>query len=137
MKTETITLLTVLVPILGSLTIPLAGLVSRAFRSAWSVLLGAVTVVLPMTLIPFALGGGEIVSRYPFVLGLDLVLVTDPLAVHNLPQERLGHLDISPLQFQAAGLLLSDKALLIRFYRHRHGAAGHAAFDPQAVVKVR
>jgi proton-translocating NADH-quinone oxidoreductase chain N len=81
MKTETITLLTVLVPILGSLTIPLAGAISRAARSAWSVVLGAVTVVLPMTLIPFALGGGELVSRHPFVFGLDLVLVIDPLSI--------------------------------------------------------
>ena len=81
MKTETITLLTVLVPILGSLTIPLAGAISRAARSAWSVALGAVTAVLPMTLIPFALGGGELVARHTFVLGLDLVLVIDPLAV--------------------------------------------------------
>jgi proton-translocating NADH-quinone oxidoreductase chain N len=81
MKTETITLLTVLVPILGSLTIPLAGAISRAARSAWSVVLGAVTVALPMTLIPFALGGGELVARHPFVLGLDLVLVIDPLSV--------------------------------------------------------
>jgi len=40
MKIETITLLTVFVPILGSLTIPLASLVSKAFRSLWSVLLG-------------------------------------------------------------------------------------------------
>jgi proton-translocating NADH-quinone oxidoreductase chain N len=81
MKTETITLLTVLVPILGSLTIPLAGAISRAARSAWSVVLGAVTAVLPMTLIPFALGGGELVARRPFVLGLDFVLVIDPLSV--------------------------------------------------------
>jgi proton-translocating NADH-quinone oxidoreductase chain N len=81
MKIETITLLTVLVPILGSLTIPVAGAISRAARSAWSVVLGAVTVVLPMTLIPFALGGGETVSRHPFVLGLDFVLVIDPLSI--------------------------------------------------------
>ena len=81
MKTETITLLTVLVPILGSLTIPLAGAISRAARSAWSVVLGAVTVLLPMTLIPFALGGGELVARHSFVFGLDFVLVIDPLAV--------------------------------------------------------
>jgi proton-translocating NADH-quinone oxidoreductase chain N len=81
MKTETITLLTVLVPILGSLTIPLAGAISRAARSVWSVILGAVTVALPMTLIPFALGGGELVARHTFVLGLDFVLVIDPLSV--------------------------------------------------------
>ncbi len=81
MKIETITLLTVLVPILGSLTIPVAGAISRAARSAWSVALGAVTVALPMTLIPYALGGGELVARHAFVLGLDFVLVIDPLSV--------------------------------------------------------
>ena len=81
MKTETITLLTVLIPILGSLTIPLAGPISRAARSAWSIVLGAVTAALPLTLIPFALGGGETVVRHPFVLGLDFVLVIDPLSV--------------------------------------------------------
>ena len=84
MKIETITLLTVLVPILGSLTIPLAGAISRAARSAWSVALGAVTVALPMTLIPYALGGGELVARHAFVLGLDFVLVIDPLSVFKI-----------------------------------------------------
>ncbi len=81
MKIETITLLTVLVPILGSLTIPLAGAISRAARSAWSVVLGAVTVALPLTLIPFAMGGGELVARRALVLGLDFVLVIDPLSI--------------------------------------------------------
>ena len=81
MKIETITLLTVLVPILGSLTIPLASLVSKTFRSLWSVLLGAVTVVLPMTLIPFAVGGGELVFRQGLVMGLDFILIIDPLSI--------------------------------------------------------
>jgi proton-translocating NADH-quinone oxidoreductase chain N len=81
MKIETITLLTVLVPILGSLTIPLASLVSKTFRSLWSVLLGAVTVVLPMTLIPFAVGGGELVFRRGLVMGLDFILIIDPLSI--------------------------------------------------------
>lgn len=81
MKIETITLLTVLVPILGSLTIPLASLVSKTFRSLWSVLLGAVTVVLPMALIPFALDGGELVFRQNLVLGLDFILIIDPLSI--------------------------------------------------------
>jgi proton-translocating NADH-quinone oxidoreductase chain N len=81
MKIETITLLTVLVPILGSLTIPLASLVSKTFRSLWSVLLGAVTAVLPMTLIPFAVGGGELVFRQDLVMGLDFILIIDPLSI--------------------------------------------------------
>jgi proton-translocating NADH-quinone oxidoreductase chain N len=81
MKIETITLLTVFVPIVGSLTIPLAGRISRSARSLWSVLLGAVTAILPLTLIPFALGGGEFVVRKAFPLGLDFILVIDPLSI--------------------------------------------------------
>lgn len=81
MKIETITLLTVFVPILGSLTIPLASLVSKAFRSLWSVLLGTVTAVLPLTLIPFALGGGELVFKRGLVMGLDFILIIDPLSI--------------------------------------------------------
>jgi len=81
MNTATIVLLTVFVPIIGSLTIPLAGRVSKSFRSAWSVLLGAATAVLPWLLIPFALSGGQEVVRWPAVLGLDFILIIDPLAI--------------------------------------------------------
>ncbi len=81
MNIETITLLTVFVPIIGSLTIPLAGLVSAKARSAWSVLLGGATAVLPWLLIPSALGGGETILRKEFVLGLDFILVIDPLSI--------------------------------------------------------
>jgi NADH:ubiquinone oxidoreductase subunit 5 (subunit L)/multisubunit Na+/H+ antiporter MnhA subunit len=44
-------------------------------------LISAVTTVLPLTLIPFALRGGELVIRKNLVLGLDFVLVIDPLAI--------------------------------------------------------
>ena len=81
MNVETIVLSTVLVPIVGSFTIPLAKLVSRGFRSVWAILISAVTTVLPLTLIPFALRGGELVVRKNLVLGLDFVLVIDPLAI--------------------------------------------------------
>jgi NADH:ubiquinone oxidoreductase subunit 5 (subunit L)/multisubunit Na+/H+ antiporter MnhA subunit len=81
MKIETITLLTVFVPILGSLTIPLASLVSKHFRSLWSVLLGTITAVLPLTLIPFAVGGGEMIFRRGLVMGLDFILIIDPLSI--------------------------------------------------------
>ncbi len=81
MNIETITLLTVFVPIIGSLTIPLAGLISGKARSAWSVLLGGATALLPMALIPTALGGGETIIRKEFVLGLDFILVIDPLSI--------------------------------------------------------
>ena len=81
MNVETIALSTILVPIVGSFTIPLARLFSKSFRSAWAVLIGAATSVLPLTLIPFALGGGELIVRKPLVLGLDFVLIVDPLSV--------------------------------------------------------
>jgi len=81
MNTATIVILTVLVPIVGSLTIPLAGRISKSARSAWSVMIGAVTAFLPLLLIPFALGGGEEVVRQPLALGLDFILVVDPLSV--------------------------------------------------------
>jgi len=81
MNTVSIALLTVFIPVIGSLTIPLAGRVSKSLRSAWAVLLGAVTAVLPWLLIPFALGGGQEVFRKPFILGFDFILVIDPLSV--------------------------------------------------------
>jgi NADH:ubiquinone oxidoreductase subunit 5 (subunit L)/multisubunit Na+/H+ antiporter MnhA subunit len=81
MNAELITLLTVFVPIIGSLTIPLAGLFGRSVRSAWAVLLGGATAALPLFLIPRALAGGETILRREFLLGLDFILVIDPLAV--------------------------------------------------------
>jgi NADH:ubiquinone oxidoreductase subunit 5 (subunit L)/multisubunit Na+/H+ antiporter MnhA subunit len=81
MSTEQIVLLTIFVPIVGSLTIPLAGAVSRSARSAWSLILGAATAILPLFLLPAALGGGEEILRYPSVLGLNFTLIVDPLAV--------------------------------------------------------
>ena len=81
MNAELTTLLTVFVPIVGSLTIPLAGLLGRSVRSAWAVLLGAVTAVLPLFLIPRALAGGETILRKEFLLGLDFILVIDPLSI--------------------------------------------------------
>jgi proton-translocating NADH-quinone oxidoreductase chain N len=81
MNIETIALLTVFVPIIGSLTIPLAGLVGRQARSAWAVTLGAVTAALPMFLLPTAFAGGETVIRKELILGLDFVLIIDPLSI--------------------------------------------------------
>ncbi len=81
MSTELIVLLTIFVPIVGSLTIPLAGAISRPVRSAWSLILGAATASLPLFLLPIALGGGEEILRYPAVLGLNFTLIIDPLAV--------------------------------------------------------
>jgi len=81
MNIETITLLTVFVPIVGSLTIPLVGLLSKSARSAWALILGAITAALPILLIPTALAGGETILRKAFVLGLDFVLIIDPLSI--------------------------------------------------------
>ncbi len=81
MNTATIVLLTVFVPVIGSLTIPIAGRISRSVRSAWSVLLGAVTAFLPWLMIPSVMGGGQAVYRQPFALGLDFILIVDPLSV--------------------------------------------------------
>ena len=81
MNTATIVILTVFVPVIGSLTIPIAGRISRSVRSAWSVLLGAVTAFLPWLLIPSVMSGGQAVFRRPLALGLDFILIVDPLAV--------------------------------------------------------
>jgi NADH:ubiquinone oxidoreductase subunit 5 (subunit L)/multisubunit Na+/H+ antiporter MnhA subunit len=81
MSTELIVLLTIFVPIIGSLTIPLAGAISRSARSAWALILGAATAILALFLIPVALGGGQEILRYPAILGLNFTLIIDPLAV--------------------------------------------------------
>lgn len=81
MSVENIVLLTIFVPIVGSFAIPLASLLSRSFRSVWAILVSSVTAILPLTLIPFALQGGEQVVRLNLALGLDFVLVIDPLAI--------------------------------------------------------
>ncbi|MBC7348654.1 MAG: NADH-quinone oxidoreductase subunit L [Candidatus Aminicenantes bacterium] len=81
MKVEAITLLTIFIPILGSLLVPLAGAISPKIRSAWAVLLGAVTAALPLTLIPQAMKGGELIWSRSLALGLDFVLVIDPLSI--------------------------------------------------------
>lgn len=81
MNVETTVLLTILVPILGSFAAPLAGLAGRRVRSAWSVLVSGATAVLPLTLLPFALRGGELVLRKDLALGFDFVLVVDPLSI--------------------------------------------------------
>jgi proton-translocating NADH-quinone oxidoreductase chain N len=81
MNIQTIALLTVFIPIVGSFTIPLAGLFSKSVRSAWAIALGAATTLLPMFLLPAALAGGETVLRKEFILGLDFVLIIDPLSI--------------------------------------------------------
>ncbi len=81
MNVETTVLLTIFIPILGSFAAPLAGLAAGRARSAWAVLVSGVTAVLPLTLLPFALRGGELVLRKTLALGFDFVLVVDPLSI--------------------------------------------------------
>jgi proton-translocating NADH-quinone oxidoreductase chain M len=81
MNVETTALLTIFIPLLGSFATPLAGLAAGRVRSVWAVLVSGVTAVLPLTLIPFALQGGELVLRKNLVLGFDFVLVVDPLSI--------------------------------------------------------
>lgn len=81
MNIETITLLIVFVPIIGAFTIPLASLISKSARSAWAVLIGGVTAFLPLLLLPTAFRGGETIFRKEFILGLDFILLIDPLSV--------------------------------------------------------
>jgi NADH:ubiquinone oxidoreductase subunit 5 (subunit L)/multisubunit Na+/H+ antiporter MnhA subunit len=81
MNVETTVLLTILVPILGSFAAPLAGLAGKRVRSAWSVLVGGATAALPLTLLPFALKGGELVVRRTLAMGFDVILIVDPLAI--------------------------------------------------------
>ena len=81
MNVETTVLLTILVPILGSFAAPLAGLAGKRVRSAWSVLVGGATAVLPLTLLPFALKGGELVVRKTLAMGFDFILIVDPLSI--------------------------------------------------------
>lgn len=81
MNVETTVLLTILVPILGSFATPLFGLAAKRARSAWAVLVSGATAILPLTLLPFALQGGEQVIRKTLLPGFDFILVVDPLAV--------------------------------------------------------
>ncbi len=81
MKIETLVLLTIFIPVIGSLTIPLAGLIAKRVRSVWAVLLGAATAALPLLMLPAALRGGETILRMDFILGLDFVLIIDPLSI--------------------------------------------------------
>jgi NADH:ubiquinone oxidoreductase subunit 5 (subunit L)/multisubunit Na+/H+ antiporter MnhA subunit len=81
MNVETIALLTIFVPIVGAFAVPLASLLSRPARTAWAVLVGAATAALPLALVPFALSGGDRVVRWPLALGLDFILILDPLSI--------------------------------------------------------
>jgi NADH:ubiquinone oxidoreductase subunit 5 (subunit L)/multisubunit Na+/H+ antiporter MnhA subunit len=81
MTLETTTLLAIFVPILGAFSVPLAGLLSPRLRPYWAVLLGLATAVFSMLLIPFAVGGGNLILRWEILLGVDFILTVDALSV--------------------------------------------------------
>jgi proton-translocating NADH-quinone oxidoreductase chain N len=81
MPIETLTLLSIFIPILGAFTVPLAGILVPRARSLWAVLLGLATAASALLLIPFALSGQSLVLRWNLVLGLDFILAVDALAV--------------------------------------------------------
>lgn len=81
MNTASLTLLTIFVPIIGSLTIPLAGLISQRARSFWAIILGIATALFAASLLPFVLTGGELVIRKTLTLGFDFILIIDALSV--------------------------------------------------------
>ncbi len=72
---------TVLVPLLGSFTLPLVGLASKPLRNAWAVVLGAATVGFACSLLPAAFSGETHVFNAAMGLGMELTLVVDGLSV--------------------------------------------------------
>ncbi len=71
---------TVLVPLLGCFTLPLAGLVSKPLRNAWAVILGVATVFFACSLLPAAFSGETHVFNAALGLGVDMTLVRNPPA---------------------------------------------------------
>ncbi|MCM8817439.1 MAG: NADH-quinone oxidoreductase subunit L [Candidatus Omnitrophica bacterium] len=83
MSTSFFVLGTIFVPVLGSLTIPLAGLISKSFRNFWAVILGVTTFILPLFLMRDVLQNsvGSFIFRYPFIFGFDFILLIDGFSV--------------------------------------------------------
>ncbi len=71
----------VLIPVLGSFTVPLVGLYSKPLRNAWAVLLGVLTTLCAVGLIPTAMEGAVRVLPLPIGLGVTANLVVDGLSV--------------------------------------------------------
>ncbi|MCX7705813.1 MAG: NADH-quinone oxidoreductase subunit L [bacterium] len=83
METSFFALGTVFVPILGSLTIPLAGLVSKSFRNFWAVVLAVVTFILPLFLMRDVLQAStdKFIFYYPTIPNFDFILLIDSFSV--------------------------------------------------------
>jgi len=74
-------LATVLVPVLGSLTVPLVGLGSKPLRNAWAVILGVATTGFALSLLPAAFSGETHVYSRVIGLGVEATFVVDGLSV--------------------------------------------------------
>ena len=81
MNWEFLVLAVVLIPVLGSFTMPLVGLLSRPLRNAWAVLLGAATTACALALIPTAFSEAPHVFTRAVGFGLDVIFVVDGLSV--------------------------------------------------------
>ncbi|HPP67276.1 MAG TPA: proton-conducting transporter membrane subunit, partial [bacterium] len=77
------TLGTILVPVLGAITIPIASLISSRFRNLWALILAVITFILPFFLIPSVLGSpeGQIIIRYNIIGNFDFILLVDGLSI--------------------------------------------------------
>ncbi len=74
---------TIIVPVSGLISVPIASFISARFRNFWALLLATITFILPLFLIPSVLGNpdGQIVYRYPLIMGFDFILLIDALSI--------------------------------------------------------
>jgi NADH:ubiquinone oxidoreductase subunit 2 (subunit N) len=75
MAWENSLLVTALVPLLGSFTLPLLGLWSPRVRNLWAIFLGCVTFFSALPLLPEALSGESLVFSFPIGMGLDALFL--------------------------------------------------------------
>lgn len=81
MTQENLLLNAVVVPVAGAFVLPLAGRLSERFRNVCSLAVVAASLVFSFSLIPSALAGKAVTLAKDGPLGINLVLVADPLAV--------------------------------------------------------
>ena len=81
MSNETIVVLVVLAPVVGSLVVPLIGRVSTRWRHVLAFVLVGVSLVGSLALVPSAMAGQTTTVRLALPLGINFVLCADGLAV--------------------------------------------------------
>ena len=81
MKEQTLLLLAVFVPVIGSFFTPIAGWVSSRLRNALAFTLVLVSLAASASLVPGALAGRIATIAIPFPLGFNFILTADALAV--------------------------------------------------------